>query len=175
MDLRVGGVLELLGHVGIGDGLQKLVGLGDGAVHPLVAGRQHDLGPERLEQAAALEAHGFRHGDDELVAAGRAGEGQADAGVAAGGLDNGGVLVDLAVALAGVDHRHADAVLDRPERVEALELDDDGRLGVAHDPPQPHERGMADALRDIVVNPATKSFRHGKTLRAEFTGYQWGV
>src|SRR5437763_14418354 len=33
-------------------------------------------------------------------------------------LDDDRVLVDLPLALGGRDHRHADAVLDRPERVE---------------------------------------------------------
>ena len=37
--------------------LQQFLGLVDGAVHALVAGRQHDLGAERLEQPAAFQAH----------------------------------------------------------------------------------------------------------------------
>ena len=114
-------------------------------VHALLARRQHDLGAERLEQPAAFELMRLGHGDDQLVAAGGAGERQADAGVAAGRLDDGGVLVDLAVALGGVDHGHADAVLDRPERVEVLQLGDDGRLGVADDAAQADQRRVADA------------------------------
>ena len=100
----------------------------------------------------------------ELVAAGGAGEGQADAGVAAGRLDDGGVLVDLAVALGGVDHGHADAVLDRPERVEVLQLGDHGRLGVADHAAQADQRRVADGLGDVVVNPAAKGLGHGEVL-----------
>ena len=73
--------------------------LRDGAGMPFVGRRQHDLGAERLEQPPALEAHALGHGHDQLVAAGRTGERQADAGVAAGRLDDHRVLVDLALAL----------------------------------------------------------------------------
>ena len=59
---------------------------------PCSAGVRHDLGAEGFEQPAAFEPHAFGHGDDEFVAAGGAGEGQADAGVAAGRLDDDGVL-----------------------------------------------------------------------------------
>ena len=128
-----------------GMALEQLLGLGDGAGHAPSRGRQDDLGAEGLEQAAAFEAHALGHGDDELVAAGGAGEGQADAGVAAGRLDDDRVLGDLAVALAGVDHGDADAVLDRPERIEVLHLGDNGRLGVADHAAQPDERRVADA------------------------------
>ena len=89
---RVGRVVELLRHERVGDLAMQFLGLGDGAVHALLAGRQHDLGAEGLEQPAAFEAHGLGHGDDQLVAAGGTGEGQADAGVAAGRLDDRGVL-----------------------------------------------------------------------------------
>ena len=51
--------------------------LRDGARHPLGGGRQHDLGAERLEQPAALQAHALGHRDHQLVAARGAGEGQA--------------------------------------------------------------------------------------------------
>ena len=153
------GFLNCCGMNELGIVLQQLLGLGDGAVHALVAGRQHDLGAEGLEQPAAFQAHGLGHGDDELVAAGGAGEGQADAGVAAGRLDDGRVLVDLAVALGGVDHGHADAVLDRPERIEALQLGDDGGLGVADHAAQPDQRRVADGLGDVVVDPAAERLR----------------
>src|SRR5262249_47007428 len=73
---------------------------------------------------------------------------------------------DFAFALGGVDHGHADAVLDRPDRIEALELGNHGGLGVGHDPAQTHERRMADALRDLIVNLAAERLRkrHEKSL-----------
>src|SRR5262249_46555947 len=77
-------------------------------------------------------------------------------GVAAGRLDDGRVLVDLAVALAGVDHRDADAVLYRPQRVEILQLGDDGGPGVAHHAAEPDQRRRADCLGDVVVDAAAE-------------------
>ena len=82
------GFLNCCGMNEFGVVFDQLLGLVDGAVHALLARRQHDLGAERLEQPAAFQAHGLGHGHDQLVAAGGAGEGQADAGVAAGRLDD---------------------------------------------------------------------------------------
>ena len=64
----------------------------DRAGHPLGGGRQHDLGAERLEQPAPLQAHALGHRHDQPVAAGGAGERQGDPGVAAGRLDDHRVL-----------------------------------------------------------------------------------
>ena len=86
------GFLNCCGMKELGFAVQQFLRLGDGAVHALFAGREDDLGPEGLEQPAPLQAHGLGHGDDQLVAAGGTGEGQADAGVAAGRLDDDGVL-----------------------------------------------------------------------------------
>jgi hypothetical protein len=66
------------------------------------------------------------------------------------------LLLTLPSRLGGVDHGHADAVLDRPERVEAFHLGDDGALGIADHPPQADQRRMADALGDVVINLAAK-------------------
>ena len=55
---------------------------------PSAPGRQDELGAEGLEQPAPLHAHALGHGHVQLVAARRADEGQADAGVAAGRLDD---------------------------------------------------------------------------------------
>ena len=96
VNLRVGRVLELLRHEGVRRILDQLLGLGDGALHALLGRRQHDLGPERLEQPPPFQAHALGHGHDQLVAARGTGERQADAGVAAGRLDDDRVLVDLA-------------------------------------------------------------------------------
>jgi hypothetical protein len=56
-------------------------------------------------------------------------------------------------ALAGLDHRHPDAVLDRPQRVEVLQLGDDGRLTPLGDATQLDQRGAADRLGHVVVDP----------------------
>src|SRR5262245_22081570 len=165
MDLGIGRVLELLRHERIRNGPEHLFRLGDRAVHALLARREHDLGAERLQQPAALEAHCLGHGDNKAVTLGGTGEGQTDAGVAAGRFDDGGVLVDLALAFGGLDHADADAVLDRPERGDILELYRGRGLGVTDHAPQLYERRLADRLRDAVVNPSAKRLRHGNNLR----------
>src|SRR5262249_49477049 len=83
-------------------------------------------------------------------------ERQADARIATGRLDDHGVAVDLAVALAGLDHRYADSVLDRPEGIEALRLGDHSGLGVANDAPQANQGCVADGLGDVGINLATE-------------------
>ena len=47
---------------------------------------EHELGAERRQQHAALQAHAGGHGQDQVVALGRRDEGQPDARVAAGRL-----------------------------------------------------------------------------------------
>ena len=126
VDLRVGLVGELLGPDGVLGVGHDLLGLLDRAAHALGAGRQHDLGAERAEQHAALVAHGLGHGQDDLVAAGRADHGQGDAGVAAGAFDDGAAGLERTGLLGRVDDRDADAVLHAVGRVVELELDRHG-------------------------------------------------
>src|SRR5262249_36468741 len=95
----------------------------DRARHRAILGREDQRGAVGVEQGAALERHRLRHGQDEAVALHRAHERQADAGVAAGGLDDDALAgADLAVALGGLDHRQGDAILDAAARVVLLAL-----------------------------------------------------
>ena len=119
------GLLNCWGMKEFGVAAASSSALLDGAVHPFRAGRQHQLGPEDLQQLPPLHAHGLGHGEDQPVAPGRADEGQRDARVAAGGLDDHRVLLEQAALLGRLDHGHADAVLDAGQRVEGLQLDDD--------------------------------------------------
>ena len=107
---------------------------------PSAAGRQNDFHAKGLQQPAALEAHALGHGHHQLVAAGAQDKGQGDARVAAGGLDDHGVFADLAVALGGVDHGPADAVLDAPQRVEVFQLAHDRGHAAFGDPAQTDQR-----------------------------------
>ena len=98
--------------------------------------------PEELQHLAPLQAHGLGHGEGQLVAPGRADEGQSDAGVAAGGLDHLGVGLDQPFFLRVPDHGRPDPALDRIGGVAPLDLGEDAwpwscpvtRL-------QPHQRG----------------------------------
>ncbi len=90
VDGRVGGVVELLQNVAVGRLVQDLLGLGDGALHAVGSGREHDLRAVGQQRNAPLQAHGLRHGEDNFVALYRGHKGQRDAGVAAGGFDEHG-------------------------------------------------------------------------------------
>ena len=54
---------------------------------PFGAGRQLELGAEQRQHLAPLDRHRLRHGQDQPVAARRGDEGERDAGVAGGRLD----------------------------------------------------------------------------------------
>ena len=114
MDGGVGGVHKLAGDDAVGSLLLQLLRLGDSALHALGAVGEHELRTVCLHQLAALDGHGLGHGDDHLVAAGGRHRGDADAGVAARGLDDGVVAAahELAGLLGLVDHVLGDAVFD---------------------------------------------------------------
>ena len=149
VDFWVGGVVELLEDVAVGGLGVQLFGLGDGAFHAAGSGGEDDFGTEGEEQNAALGGHGVGHGEDDGVAFDGGGEGEADAGVAAGGLDEGGDAGgDLAVALGGFDHGEADAVFDAGGGVVALQLEDDAGSGSGGDVVELHEGRVADEVGD---------------------------
>src|SRR5699024_11427596 len=112
MYIDVGGVVELLAlhRAGL---LGDLLGLLDGALHALGGLGEHQLGPEGAQQHPPLLGHGLGHRQNDLVAAGGADHRERDTGVSAGGLDDGAPGPERSGLLGGVDHGHADAVLDR--------------------------------------------------------------
>ena len=91
MDRRVGRIVELLQDEAVRRLRQDLVGLGDGALHAVGAGRQHNLRAKSQQRNAALQAHRFRHGQDQLVALDCGHKRQRDARVAAGRLNQHGL------------------------------------------------------------------------------------
>ena len=132
VDRRVGRVLELLRQeVALRVGGGHLLGPADGALHALGARGQDQVRAEGGQHPAPLDAHGLGHGQGQLVAARRAHEGQRDAGVAAGRLDDLDAGLEHAALLGVPDHGRADAALDRVGRVAALDLGQDGGLGAA--------------------------------------------
>ena len=96
---------------------------------PFGARGQDQVGAEGGQHAAALDAHGFGHGQGELVAARRRDVGQRDAGIAAGRLDDLHARLEHAALLGIPDHGGADAALDRVGRVAPLDLGQDGGPG----------------------------------------------
>ena len=152
MVFRVGLVLELarLEPAVLRRELARFV---DHAVAALRRRGEDHLGAEEAHQLAPLDRERFRHGDDQRIALLGAHHGEADAGVARGGLDHGLARLERAVALRRFDHAEGEAVLDRAERIEGLDLDPqiDARRRHLRDP---DDRGVAHSPKDVL------EFRH---------------
>ena len=69
-------------------------------------------------------------------------------GVARRRLDDRAARTQLPLALGGLDHRHADAILVRAARIQELELGEQRRAGLAPERDQPHDRGVPDQVED---------------------------
>ena len=122
MSLRVCGVHKLAGNEAVGDLLCKFISLCDGALHALCALGEHKLCAVCLHKLAAFNAHGLGHYYDYTVASCGCNGSKADAGVAAGGLNDNGVGVEKTLGLCVVDHGLCDSVLNGAGRVEVFKL-----------------------------------------------------
>jgi hypothetical protein len=113
--------------------------------------REHHFRAEETHQAATFDAEVFRHRDDQRIALLRADHGQADAGIAAGGLDDCLPRFQRAVALGRLNDAECQAVLHRTERIERLDLDVQvdtrGRELV-----DANNRRVADRGQDVLMN-----------------------
>ncbi len=158
VDLGICRVLELLGDEGIGQRIGDFFGFGDGPAHPPRRRRQFKFGAEQLQHLAALDRHAFRHRQDQPIALRGANESERNPGIARGRLDQHGPGFDAAVRFRRRNHRDADAVLDRVERVEELTFRQNVRLrsGLFCHAMYPDQRGCADRFGDAVVNAAAK-------------------
>ncbi len=119
--------------------------------HALRSGCENDFGAKGAQQNATLQAHGVGHGDDQPVAFHRGDERQADAGIAAGRLDQDGLAgVNITGLLGFVDHADANAVFHAGDGVEAFQLGDDGRFGSGSDFVEPYQRSVTNQFGDII-------------------------
>ena len=84
---RVGGVVELLQDVAVRRLGQNFAGLGNGALHAVRPGSEHELRAKGQQQHTPLQAHRLRDGENQPVTFDRGHKGQRDTGVAAGGLN----------------------------------------------------------------------------------------
>jgi hypothetical protein len=159
VDGRVRGVGELLGQHGTRGVRNDLGGLLDRAAHALGAGGQNEFGSVGAQQRAALLRHGLGHGQDDLVAAGRADHGERDAGVARGALDDGSARGKLARRLGGIDDRDAETVFDARRRVVELELGEHGGPEPRGDAVEANQWSVSEDLGDVVVDAG-----HGESL-----------
>jgi hypothetical protein len=147
VEVGIGLVLELPGQepaVGLGQ-LDRLVD------HPGPAGRrggQDHLGAEEAHQLPPFHAERLRHGDDQRVPLLGTHHGEADAGVAAGGLDHGLPRLEGPAPLGVFDDAEGESVLDRAQGVERFDLDvqvDAGRRELA----DLDHRGVADGFQNV--------------------------
>lgn len=94
---------------------------------------------------------------NQAIALGSGGEGERNAGVAGGRLDQRGLAGrDLARRFQRLDHGYADAVLDAGDRVEEFKLGDkigDDALFLGEFI-EPHQRSVADRFSDRTVDAA---------------------
>jgi len=143
---RVGRIGELLWHVVMvrraGD---DLLGAGNRAPHALRAVGEHQFRPHSLEDLAALNGHGFGHGERDPVAARRRHEGQRNARVPAGRLYDLATRLEQTALFRVPDHGSPDAALDRVGRIAAFNLGDHRAVRALGHPVQPDERRVADA------------------------------
>ena len=151
VNLRVGGVVELLRNPRVGDFLVQVLRLLDRPFHALGGRRQDQLRPQQRQQGAPLHAHALRHRQDELVALGGRHERQRDPGVARGRLDDRGLGREDALALGGGDHRVADPVLHAAQRVEELALQRDGGHRAVGDAVEFDQRGSPHCADDVWI------------------------
>ena len=154
MDFRVGRVFELLRHPAVRGVLENFLRLANGALHALRTGRKHEIGTEHGQQSAALEAHRFRHGQNQFVSLGRRDEGEGNARVAAGRFDNNHALFQKALGFGVLNHCHADAILDAAERVKEFAFDRHGCTRAFADAVELDQRRAADGFDDVIVKLA---------------------
>ncbi len=122
----------------------QAVDLLDGAVGPLVRRGEEELGPHGLEDFFALQGGGLGHGQEQPVALDGAHQGQADAGVAAGGFEDGLIGGERAFGFGRLDHGQGRPVLDGAPRVEVFQFDVNLYPGIGVEAVQAHDGGVAD-------------------------------
>ena len=153
VDVHVGRVFKLLGNPRARGAGGQLFSAGDGAFHAFFTRGQVERCAVGQHQAAAFNGHAVGHHQHEFVALHRGHHGQAHAGVARGGLDDGAAGLQLARLLGVFHHGQRNTVLDRAAGVAALGLDPDLLAGLGHTLEQALEtdvRGAADGLQNVV-------------------------
>ena len=131
MRQRIGRVGELVGIEGAGQLRGDLLGhvlVIFGMALADVGARHAHLGAQSAQMLDFLARHLVGHDEDDAVALGDADLGEAEPGVAGGGLDNGAATLQPAILLGRSDHRQRDAILDRAAGVLAFELDEQPAL-----------------------------------------------
>ena len=122
---RICRVHELTGDEAVRRFLCQFLSLGDGALHALGAFGQDQFRAGGFQDVPALHAHGFRHGQDDAIALGRRDGGQADACVAAGGLNDHRTFLQQALCFSILNHRPSNSIFNASSRIKRFNLSDD--------------------------------------------------
>ena len=174
---RIVGVAELVDEIGArgfaGDTCGQVLVVVRVALGHVRSG-QDDFGAHRLEVEDLLAAHLVRDDQNQAVALLLGDQGQADAGVAGRAFDQGVAGLDASVALGGVDHAEADAILDRATRIVAFELEEQlaaaGVEALGLD-----DRGIADQFEDALVDRHADSAQVRIVAGMITQGVEWTV
>ena len=144
------GVGELFGDEHLGVLLLHPQGgvhaLCDAGANVAIVVDEPDFRPVVLHELLALLAHRVRHDQDGVIPADCPHQRQADALVAAGGLNDDGVGADEAVLLRLVDHVQSGAGLDGTTHVQPLVLHQHLGGVLAHHTGQAYHGGVPHAL-----------------------------
>ncbi len=148
----VGRIFKLLGNEGAGNFFGEGFGPGDGAFHSFGGGGEFEFGAEEGEESAAFEAHAFGHSEDDFVSFCSGDESEGDAGVAGGGLDDGGLGRDFALFFRGLYHGGADTVFDTAEGIKEFAFEGDGGGETSGDALKFYEGGLTYRSENIFMN-----------------------
>ena len=122
MRFGIGRILELSGDKGTGNLAVQLLRLRNGSLHSLRPRGEDDLRAIGLQQLAPLHAHGFRQGQNCLVALGRSHSRQADSGISAGGFNDGGSRLQQPLLFSIQNHLQGNPVFYAASRIKILQL-----------------------------------------------------
>src|SRR5262249_14892962 len=128
-----------------------------------------------LEERPAFLAHRVGHGQDQPIALNGGDQRQTDPRVAARRLDDRATRRERALALGGLDHRAADAILDAAARIEILELRPHLRADTFE---LRHARETDDGRRADQIERRARDLRgqwHGRVARKRETHDIGGV
>jgi hypothetical protein len=153
VNFGVCGILELLRHVVVWIGGSQLGRSFHRSVHPFGRGSQNHIRTESLEQPAAFDRHAFGHAHLQLVSSSCTDIRESDSGIAATRLNDDSVRLNQTVSFGGVDHSPANPILHAPKRIHVFDFGNDISDTAFDGSLQSHQRRVANAMCDFLVNP----------------------
>ncbi len=147
VDRDIGWIVELRRHPRAIGLFGPLGGAFNRALHALFLGCQVERCAISEHQATAFDRHAFGHHEDDFVAFDSRNYREADAGIAAGRLDDRPARLERSVGFGRFDHRQSDTVLDRSTGIAALRFDP--HFGIAEQALDADMRRVADRFENV--------------------------